>query len=166
MSNGNGNILDIIQYKTGKSLEVIAAEIGYSRPHLNKAKLSGEIGKKMMNKLQEVYAEILQNVPRENQTNDYKKTSPSITESELMKRLDVLINSNKELAHAQLLMAETTKAMAASNLLLAQKISSSKHDSGSGPSQAEDKEQAPFEELPLGRGSRSSGKTVSKLRGT
>jgi phage repressor protein C with HTH and peptisase S24 domain len=58
-------IIKKIQFKTDESLEQIALNIGFSRPHLNKAKISG-IGKKVLVALKDKYSYILQNVPVEN----------------------------------------------------------------------------------------------------
>ena len=62
MTNKIENIVKEIQFKTDQSLEQIAATIGYSRPHLNKAKNSGVEGK-VLEALKNKYKEILQNVP-------------------------------------------------------------------------------------------------------
>lgn len=64
MSNEAQHLLNHIQYKTGKTLEAIAKEIGYSRPHLNKAKLNGIEGGKIVGKLKSKYANELKDVPR------------------------------------------------------------------------------------------------------
>ncbi len=50
-----------IQFETKQTLAEIAAVIGYSRPHLNKAKLSG-VGEGVLLALQKEYKGILQNV--------------------------------------------------------------------------------------------------------
>lgn len=63
MSNEAQNILNEIQYRTGKSLEEIAGEIGYSRPYLNNVKLKGG-GEKIIGILKTKYYNILHNVPR------------------------------------------------------------------------------------------------------
>lgn len=63
MSNEAAIILNEIQFKTGKTLEEIAGEIGYSRPYLNNVKLKGG-GEKVIGILKEKYHKILQNVPR------------------------------------------------------------------------------------------------------
>lgn len=57
-------LLKEIQYKTGKTLEEIAADIDYSRPYLNNVKLKGG-GEKIIRILKERYSEILQNVSQE-----------------------------------------------------------------------------------------------------
>ena len=59
MSHSISEIVDTIQYKTKQSLERIAENIGYSRPHLNKAKLSNE-GENVKEALLKHYKEILQ----------------------------------------------------------------------------------------------------------
>lgn len=63
MSNEAQHLLNHIQYKTGKSLSVIAKEIGYSRPHLNKAKLNPIEGGKIVGILKTKYANELKDVP-------------------------------------------------------------------------------------------------------
>lgn len=55
-------LLNEIQYRTGKTLEEIAGDIGYSRPYLNNVKLKGG-GDRLIDTLREKYADILQNVP-------------------------------------------------------------------------------------------------------
>ena len=76
MSHSISEIVDTIQYKTKQSLEQIAENIGYSRPHLNKAKLSNE-GENVKEALLKHYKEILQNVPEgnviEEKTTEYLK---------------------------------------------------------------------------------------------
>lgn len=62
MSNEAQQLLKEIQYKTGKTLEEIAADIDYSRPYLNNVKLKGG-GEKVIGILKAKYAKILQNDP-------------------------------------------------------------------------------------------------------
>ncbi len=64
-SNEIEEILNIIQFKTGKTLEEIAEDIGYSRPYLNNVKLQGNAPSKILGRLKDKYSEILQKVPRE-----------------------------------------------------------------------------------------------------
>lgn len=53
-------LLDEIQNKTALTLEEIAEKAGYSRPHLNKAKKSGN-DKKVVGRVREAFAQVLQN---------------------------------------------------------------------------------------------------------
>lgn len=85
-------MLDEIQFKTKKTLEEIASDIGYSRPHLNNAKISGKSANKIESALRRYYAEILQNVP-----NGGKKETPTASEESWLKRLDILIENNRTL---------------------------------------------------------------------
>lgn len=94
-------MLDIIQYKTGKSLEEIAADIGYSRPYLNKVKLSGS-GDKVSGILKATYGEILQNV----RLGEKKEVGAD--------PLSIIAN-----------LTESNRMLAEANLILANKINSS-----------------------------------------
>jgi hypothetical protein len=64
LSNEAQILLKEIQFKTGKTLEDIAKDIGYSRPYLNNVKLKGA-GEKVIGLLKEKYKGILQNVSYE-----------------------------------------------------------------------------------------------------
>lgn len=77
MSNEAQELLKEIQYKTGKTLEEIASDIGYSRPYLNNVKLNGG-GGKVVGILREKYKKILQNVPREKEGSDNKEADTSL----------------------------------------------------------------------------------------
>lgn len=103
MSKEADDLLKEIQYKTGKTLEEIAVEIGYSRPYLNKVKLMGG-GEKIIGILKQKYAEILQNVPRANLPEVDKSISPDV--SALIKTNQNLSESVKSLSfsHAELIL--------------------------------------------------------------
>jgi hypothetical protein len=64
MSNEIDNIIKKVQYKTGKSLDDIAKDIGYSRPHLSKEKKKGD-NEHLLQVLKTKYYNILQEVPQE-----------------------------------------------------------------------------------------------------
>lgn len=70
-------ILDLIQSRTGKTIEDIAAEIGYTRPYLSRAKVEGS--KKVELILKEKYVDVLQG--KANQSQNIKQ--PSDLESTL-----------------------------------------------------------------------------------
>lgn len=61
MSNELEQLIDRIQFLTKKTLDDIAEEIGYSRPHLSNAKKKAD-NKKLVGILKNKYADILQNV--------------------------------------------------------------------------------------------------------
>lgn len=105
MSNQLAHLLNTIQYKTGKSLQEIAVSIGYSRPHLNKAKLYGTGAPKIEGLLREKFRDVLQNVPQETVSAPNKETRLSGEEA-WFRRLDQLIENNRMLSEAQLLLAE------------------------------------------------------------
>lgn len=58
-------IVKYIQYHTGENLEQIASKIGYSRPHLNRIRNSGEENDGIRTALIKSYPDLLQNVSRE-----------------------------------------------------------------------------------------------------
>lgn len=58
-------ILDLIQFKTKKTLEEISSEIGYSRPYLNTIKKHGG-NNKILTLLKSQYSEILHGVSKSN----------------------------------------------------------------------------------------------------
>lgn len=59
MSNELSKLIDVIQFKKKLTLEEIADAIGYSRPYLNNAKLSGGKSKKLIGVLKAKYPEVL-----------------------------------------------------------------------------------------------------------
>lgn len=102
MSNEAQHLLNHIQYKTGKSLSVIAKEIGYSRPHLNKAKTEGIEGGKIIGILKTKYAKELQDVPRfEGQSQSEKRTDQPNMLEVLMQKLIVLSDTTNRLLERQ-----------------------------------------------------------------
>jgi hypothetical protein len=54
-------LLNKIQAATGDTLDEVAKKIGYSRPHLSRAKKSEQENEPINNRLKEVYHEILPN---------------------------------------------------------------------------------------------------------
>lgn len=102
MSNEAQHLLNHIQYKTGKSLSVIAKEIGYSRPHLNKAKIEGVEGGKIIGILKTKYAKELEDVPRfEDQNQSEKRTDQPNMLEVLMQKLIVLSDTTNRLLERQ-----------------------------------------------------------------
>lgn len=65
MSNEAQHLLNHIQYKTGKTLDEIAQEIGYSRPYLNNVKLKGAGGGKVVGVLKSKYVNELRDFSHE-----------------------------------------------------------------------------------------------------
>lgn len=55
-------LLKEIQYKTGKTLEQIAEDVGYSRPYINNVKLKGG-GRRLIDRLKSKYKRVLQDEP-------------------------------------------------------------------------------------------------------
>ena len=77
-------ILDLIQSRTGKTIEDIAAEIGYTRPYLSRAKAEGS--KKVELLLKEKYASVI------NQSQNLKPPSDlEATLSVLLARVSELL---------------------------------------------------------------------------
>lgn len=102
MSNEAQHLLNHIQYKTGKSLSVIAKEIGYSRPHLNKAKTEGIEGGKIIGILKTKYAKELEDVPRfEGQSQSEKRADQPNMLEVLMQKLIVLSDTTNRLLERQ-----------------------------------------------------------------
>jgi tetrahydromethanopterin S-methyltransferase subunit G len=97
MTNQAKQILDELQYKTGKNLDEIADELGYSRPYLSNVKKHGG-GEKVMGRLLEYRNKILPNVPHETSEN-----------SDLSK----LIASNQDLAEANKRLSKTHEELVA-----------------------------------------------------
>lgn len=97
MSNEAQHLLNHIQYKTGKSLSVIAKEIGYSRPHLNKAKLNPIEGGKIVGILKTKYVNELEDVPRFESITIEKqhKPEPSLLEALMQKLITVTDTTNR-----------------------------------------------------------------------
>lgn len=143
-SNEIGKLLDIIQFRTGKTLEEISADIGYSRPYLNKIKLKGG-GQKVLGILNSTFREVLQNVNKMN-TKEADKDPLQIIAN--------LSESNRIHAEAYLKMAEA-------QLILANKVNSGAFGSASEPFPDSDtKPRKDLETLPLGskQPHRSAGK--------
>lgn len=103
MSNRAAEILKKIQYETGKTLEEIGAEIGYSRPYLNNVKLKGG-GEKIIGILETKYANILQKVS--SAATATAATQP-IGKFETKDPLTALIESNRDLAESNKILAQS-----------------------------------------------------------
>jgi hypothetical protein len=111
MTNQAKQILDELQYKTGKSLDEIAVETGYSRPYLSNVKKHGG-GEKVMGRLIEYRNKILPNVPHETGITDFNQAA-------IMK----LIESNRMLSDANKDLAAAHKSLAADQRSLMAKLS-------------------------------------------
>lgn len=72
MANEIENIINLIKFKTGNTIEQIASKIGYSREYLTAVKNSGK-GEKVIIALQKEFKEILQNVTSESINKEEKK---------------------------------------------------------------------------------------------
>lgn len=106
MSNEAQHLLNHIQYKTGKSLSVIAKEIGYSRPHLNKAKTEGIEGGKIVGILKTKYAKELEDVSggtlhSKSDTSVIQTASQTAVLEVLMQKLIVLSDTTNRLLERQ-----------------------------------------------------------------
>lgn len=99
MSNEAQRILNEIQYRTGKSLEEIAEDIGYSRPYLNNVKLKGG-GEKIIGILKTKYYNVLQNVPRSTLENNPQNAGvvPAHELIEVLKEQNEFLRRNFEIS--------------------------------------------------------------------
>lgn len=102
MSNEAQHLLNHIQYKTGKTLDEIASEIGYSRPYLNNVKLKGKAAGKIVGILKAKYINELKDVPRFEDTKVDKTHAPEATVLEvLMQKLITLSDTTNRLLERQ-----------------------------------------------------------------
>lgn len=125
-SNELTRLLDEIQFKSKKSLEEIAKDIGYSRPYLNAIKYNQDSSHdKVIGKLKESYKEILQK-------NTGSVSADLIIQAiiKLAENQDKIINTNSEAV-------ATNKILAEANLLLSKRLSSSDIGLTSSPYQGE-----------------------------
>jgi hypothetical protein len=118
MSNKVAKLLEDIQYKTQKSLEDIANDIGYSRPYLNNVKLAKEDNEKVYNKLRVYYSEILQNVSK--QPANGLSGQGDETQSLTARALELLAESNRILAIAADKQSDANKEQSLANKILAE----------------------------------------------
>jgi len=149
MSNEVQHLLNHIQYKTKKTLDEIAKEIGYTRPYLNKVKLKGVDSGKIIGILKSKYANELRDVPRFTQGHkaieqekegervaqttsnqvDSNFLPENISAADVIRALINLSESNKSLADnnrialdSNRMAIETNKTIADTNSALAKRL--------------------------------------------
>ena len=93
MENEIENIIKLIKFKTGSTIEQIANKIGYSREYLTSVKNSGK-GNKVINVLKKEYKEILQNVIKD--TDGLEENTQDIDKPYHKKRLEQKLNNKAE----------------------------------------------------------------------